>query len=44
MATPAGLTGAARNATLIGPSFGGDITLSGTVSLLLNTYDDRRRR
>ncbi len=35
--TPDGVAGALRNATVNGPDFGGNITLGGTVSLLLNT-------
>ncbi|MCX5671146.1 MAG: hypothetical protein NTU94_07500, partial [Planctomycetota bacterium] len=35
--TQAGLAGAAINGQVLGPEFGGDITLSGTVSLKFNT-------
>ena len=32
-----GIAGAVQNATLLGPDFGGDVTLTGTVSVLVNT-------
>ena len=37
VATSAGLAGAAINAQVVGPNFGGNVTLSGTVSALFNT-------